>query len=421
MSLLFTPTGTRRSFFKAGASLVALPFLESAAAATGMATRSPKRLVFLGGGFGFTKESFYPDQAGRFSDMGLPAGMKPLERHIDDITMVSNLHNPKITDPHAGTAGYLAGSKLKISCDQVAARGFGKAARFPSLVLTNAQNERGHGAGGISLSNGDGGKPIAGIKRPIDLYHQLFSGGSQSPEKLSQMLAHKRSILDVISTNATSIKHRVSTHDKEKMEEYFESVREIELGLQRQAEWADTPKPEAPFGAPASQGLTGFEEIKLMLDLIIVALQTDSTRVSTYRVPTNSLLQSLDITISSHAMSHYKSSQSKRLDSEKRDRKLMEYYAYFIDRLKETEDQYGENLYASTIVSYGTNLRTGHTLKSCPALLSGGSNTNLKHGNHIVLPELTNMSNYWLTIMQQAGMDINQFNDSTGVVSEMTS
>jgi len=419
MSVITTTRKSRRSFLKASGALVALPFLETFASAKQLSAATPKRLVFLGGGFGFTHESFYPTKAGNFSDIELTKGLQPLKKHIKDLTLVSNLHNPHITDPHAGTAGYLAGSKLKISCDQVAAQSLGKNSRFSSLVLTTAGKEGGHGSGGISLSSGAGGKPMAGLKRPIDLYHKLFSGGGQSPETLNKMLAQKRSILDIVSTNASSIKHRVAKHDKEKMEEYFESLRDIELGLKRQAEWADIPKPKAPFDAPSPEGLTGFEEIKVMLDMIIVALQTDSSRIATYRIPTDSLLKSLEISISSHAMSHYRSSASKKADSKKRDQKLMEYYAYFIDRLKDTEDRNGESLYDTTIASYGSNLRTGHTLKSCPALLSGGGTTNLKHGSHIMLPELTNMSNYWLTILQEAGVGIKQFNDSNGTISEL--
>lgn len=260
---------------------------------------------------------------------------------------------------------------------------------------------------------------MAGIKRPIDLYHKLFSNSKQSPKKLNETLANKRSILDVVSTNASSIKHRVAKQDKEKMEEYFQSLRDIEISLQRQAEWAKVPKPKPSIKAP-SAGLLASEEIMLTLDLIIIALQTDSTRVATYRVPTDILLKELEITISAHQMSHYKSSKSKRLDSEKRDKRVMEFYAYFIDKLKQTKDRNGESLFDTTIASYGTNLRTGHTLKNCPALLTGGGSTALNHGRHIILPELTNMSNYWLTILQQAGLELNQFNDSTRSISELT-
>ena len=137
------------------------------------------------------------------------------------------------------------------------------------------------------------------------------------------MLAKKRSILDVIATNGASVKRRVSKGDQEKMEEYFESLRDIEKGLKRQAEWSETPKPPAPFGAP-EMDLLGEEEIRMMLDMIIIALQTDSTRVATYRFPIQSLLESLELSINAHTMSHYRSSASKKAASEARDQKLME-------------------------------------------------------------------------------------------------
>ena len=332
--------------------------------------------------------------------------------------MVANLHNPDVTDPHAGSTGYLAGAAVKISCDQVAAQKWQGEARYPSLVLTAQGDSSGHGAGGLSLSSNSQGKPIAGLQRPIDLYQKLFGNADQSPEELKEMLAQKRSILDIVSTNGSDMKHRVSREDKESLEEYFESLRQIETGLQRQADWSHVPMPKAPFGPPG-QGLDGVEEVKLMLDLIILALQTNATRIATYRFPIDSLLKSLEITISGHTMSHYSSSPTKRADSEKRDQKVMELFAYFIDRLKATKDRNGTSLYESTIASYGSNLRTGHTLKDCPALLTGGGAENIKHGSHIILPKLTPMSNYWLTILQEAGLPVDQFNDSSGRITQL--
>ena len=399
--------------------MLSLPFLESFATAQELKAGAPKRLVFLGGGYGFTYQSFYPTEAGKFSDIGLTQGLKPLERHMNDLTMVANLHNPHIVDPHAGTAGYLSGAKLRVTCDQVAAAQFNDA-RYSSLVLTAIGDRSGHGSGGNSLSCSAAGKPMAGLSRPLDAYQKLFGNVGQSREETEQMIAQKRSVLDVVYSNGASMKNRVSSEDKDRLEEYFDSLREIETGLQRQAKWADVPMPDAPFGAP-SQGLSGSEEIKMMMDLIILALQTNSTRVVTYRLPIQSLLESLEITMTAHTLSHYSSSATKRADSEKRDQKLMELFAYFIDRLKATKDANGETLYDTSIVSFGSNIRTGHTLKSCPALLTGGGMENIEHGRHIMLRELTPMSNYWLTILKEAGVRGNQFNDSTGVLSELLS
>ena len=203
-----------------------------------------------------------------------------------------------------------------------------------------------------------------------------------------------------------------------KLDEYFTSIREIETSLQRAEQWATVPKMEAPFDEPAS--VTGEKEIRLMLDMLILALQTDMTRVASYRLPVCSLISSLDISLSPHSLSHYGSSPSAREASEKRDQKLMELFAWFLNRLKETKDSEGRRLYDSCIVSYGSNLRAGHGLQSCPALLSGGGAPRIKHGRHIVLPqEDTSLANYWLTLLQQAGVDTPQFHYSTGEVSEL--
>ena len=421
MKPYFQSLQSRRSFLRTTTgALLSLPFMETFASAKELKALAPKRLVFLGGGYGFTYQSFYPTVAGKFSEIGLTQGLQPLERHRDDITMVANLYNPGITDPHSGSAGYLAGTKTKISCDQVAALQWSGAARYPSLVLSALGDASGHGSGGLSLSTSSQGKPMAGLKRPIDLYQKLFGSADQSPEELEQMLAKKRSILDIVSTNGSDMKYRVSREDKESLEAYFESVRQIETTLQRQADWSDVPMPKAPYGAP-SQGLNGVEEIKAMLDLVILALQTDSTRIASYRLPIESVLRSLEVDLSGHAMSHYSSSATKRADSEKRDKALMDLFAYFIDKLKETKDRNGASLYDSTIASFGSNLRTGHTLKDCPALLTGGGGNNIEHGSHIMLRELTPMSNYWLTILQEAGLEINQFNDSSGRLTELAS
>ena len=157
-----------------------------------------------------------------------------------------------------------------------------------------------------------------------------------------------------------------------------------------------------------------------MLDMLVLALQTDMTRVATYRLPVCSLISSLDISLSPHSLSHYGFDPERRAASELRDRKLMELFAWFIDRLKETRDLEGRRLYDSCIVSYGSNLRAGHGLQSLPALLSGGGADRIKHGRHVVLPkEDTSLANYWLTLLQQAGVETPKFHYSDGEVSEL--
>lgn len=434
MSPFLTDSASRRSFLRAGSSVLALPFLETFASAQASAAKPPKRVVFLGGGFGFTKDSFYPTEAGKFSEIGLTEGLAPLERHKDDLTMVTNLTNLGATDPHGGSVSYLTGANVagtpgkrfhnSISCDQLLAKELGNETRYPALTLSAKEPDGGANSGhgkGLSLAWDETGNPIPGLNRPIDLFYTLFANPNGSREELNQRLKKKQSILDVVRVNGSGLKRTLSKGDQEKLDEYFTGVRQVEKGLERQAQWADVPKPDAPFDAP-SEGLSGEEAIHLMYDMIIIALQTDATRVATYRQPVSDLLLGMGMTLKAHSLSHYGFSQPRIIASRERDKKCSELLAHFLDRLKEAKDIDGSRLYDNCIVSYGTNLRSGHELKNLPAILSGGGTDGIQHGRHIILPEEdTPLANYWLTVMQQAGMQIDSFSHSTGIVPELLS
>ena len=431
MTCLHVHPVTRRSVLRAGSALLALPGLESFATAT-VPGAPPTRMIFLGGGFGFTKDSFYPTKAGAFAEIGLTEGLAPLARHRQDITLVTNLTNLGATDPHGGSCSYLTGANVagtpgkrfhnSISCDQLAARQLGTDTRFPSLVLSaqepDGSSNSGHGPG-LSLSWDDGGNPIPGIERPLDLYRTLFATPNDDPQAIHRRLTNKQSILDIVQLDGSSLNRRLGKADREKLDEYFTGLRQVELGLERQARWADTPKPRAPFDAPA-EGLTGEEAIRLMENMIIIALQTDATRVVSYRLPVCSLLESMGVSLKAHSLSHYGFSQPRIEASRQRDTKCMELFANFLDRLKEAKDFDGRPLFDRCIVSYGTNLRSGHELKNLPALLSGGGAPDIRHGSHLVLPqEDTPLANYWLTLLQQAGVSAEYFSHSTGIVPEL--
>ena len=424
-----TNSQSRRSFFRTGAgTLMAVPFLETFAAPKAAAAPSPKRVIFLGGGFGFTSKTFYPAKAGNLAEVGMTEGLAPLKRHFEDMTMVSNLTNLGATDPHGGSVSYLTcadkQSQNTISCDQVLAEQLGKDARYQSLTLSAKEKDggqnSGHGAG-LSLSWDESGNPIPGISRPIDLFHRLFANANDSKEALNQRLRKQQSILDVVRINGGSVKRQLSKGDVEKLDEYFTGIRQIEKSLEREAMWADIPKPKAGFPAPG-EGMSGEAAIHAMYNMIIIALQTDATRVITYRQPVCDLLTGMGISLGAHSLSHYGFSKARIEASKVRDQKCSSLLAHFLDRLKEAKDIDGSRLYDNCIVSYGTNLRSGHELKNVPAILSGGGAKNIKHGQHIMLPEAdTPLANYWLTIMQQAGMEIDSFSHSTGIVPELIS
>ena len=433
----FTHTTSRRSFLRMGSSFLALPFLESVAAKVGADTSSPsppKRMIFLGGGFGFTKNTFYPKKAGSFAEIGMTEGLSPLARHMNDITMVSNLTNIGATDPHGGSVSYLTGANVagtpgkrfhnSISCDQIVAEHLGKDTRFQSLVLSakeaDGSQNSGHGRG-LSLSWDEAGKPIPGINRPLDLFHTLFAHPGDSRAELDARLIKKQSILDLVRIDGGGMKRTLSKSDREKLDEYFTGIRQVEKGLERQAKWADIPKPKAPFSSPP-EGITGEKAIHLMYDMIIIALQTGMTNVVTNRQPVCSLLMGMGMKLKAHSLSHYGFSQPSILASRERDKKCSALFAHFIDRLKEAKDIDGSSLFDNCIVSYGSNLRSGHELKNVPAILSGGAAKDIKHGRHIALPKQnTPLANYWLTLMQQAGIKTDKFSHSTNIIPELIS
>ncbi len=434
MPQIITSRATRRSFLQAGTTLLSIPFLETYAKSQDLAASSPKRVLFLGGGFGFTKDTFYPTEGGRFSEIGLTEGLAPLKRHQNDISMVTNLTNIGATNPHGGSLSYLTGANVagtpgkrfhnSISCDQMLAGHLGADTRFASLTLSaneaDGSSNSGHG-GGLSLAWDESGNPIPGIERPLDLYYTLFANAKDSKEALNARLKKRQSILDIVRLDANGIKRTLSKGDNLKLDEYFTGVRQVEKGLERQAQWADIPKPQAPMDAPP-EGISGEEAIQLMYDMMIVALQTDATRVITYRQPVSSVLTGMGITLKAHSLSHYGFSEPRTQASRQRDKKCMSLFANFLDRLKEATDSDGSRLFDNCIVSYGTNLRSGHELKNIPAILSGGGAKNIKHGSNIVLPEEdTPLANYWLTLMQQAGMEIDTFSHSTGIIPELVS
>ncbi|MEO0414545.1 MAG: DUF1552 domain-containing protein, partial [Verrucomicrobiota bacterium] len=265
------------------------------------------------------------------------------------------------------------------------------------------------------------GNPIPGIDRPLDLFNSLFANASDSKQALNKRLKEERSILDAVRINGRSVKRKLSSGDAEKLDEYFTGIRQIEKSLEREAKWADVPKPVANTRPPGAT-LTGEQAIRAMYDMIIIALQTDATRFVTYRQPVCDLLTGMGMNLGAHSLSHYGFSKERIAASKERDQKCSSLFAHFLDRLKQAKDMDGSRLFDNCIVSYGTNLRSGHELKNLPAILSGGGASDIRHGRHIVLPqEDTPLSNYWLTIMQQAGMDINSFSHSTGNIPELLS
>ena len=421
-----------RHFLRGTGALIALPALESigfrpfAAAAKEAKAAPPKRAVFLGIGFGVTKESWFPSLNDTGADYKLSEGLSPLARHKKDFTVVQGCSNQYSNEAHWGSTFWLTGANRysvpgqnmanSISADQVAALQLGQDTRFASMQLDSGDSSAsGHGPG-LSLAWDQRGKPVAGFNNPLQVFHKLFSADNLPLAQRQAAIAEKRSVLDAVLTEARRVQRGLSKTDNDKLDEYFQGIRDIETRLGKDEDWLDVPKAKAPLAEPAP-GLKGRDEIELMYNLIVAALQTDSTRVMSYRLPGQELLKSMDVTLSAHNISHY--SPGDRMDASKaRDKAHSELLAGLIDKLKATKEADGSSLFDHTALAFGSNISSIHYLDNCPTILTGGG-ANLKLGQHLALPKDTPLCNVWLTMLQGMGIQAERHGDSSGVVKEL--
>lgn len=422
----------RRHFLCGTGALIALPALESigfrpfAVAAEKAKAAPPKRAVFLGIGFGVTKETWFPDLNDTGADYKLSEGLSPLARHKKDFTVVQGCSNQYSNEAHWGSTFWLTGANRysvpgqnmanSISADQVAALQLGQDTRFASMQLDSGDSSAsGHGPG-LSLAWDQRGKPVAGFNNPLQVFHKLFSADNLPLAQRQAAIAEKRSVLDAVLTEARRVQRGLSKTDNDKLDEYFQGIRDIETRLGKDEDWLDVPKAKAPLAEPAP-GLKGRDEIELMYNLIVAALQTDSTRVMSYRLPGQELLKSMDVTLSAHNISHY--SPGDRMDASKaRDKAHSELLAGLIDKLKATKAPDGSSLFDHTALAFGSNISSIHYLDNCPTILTGGG-ANLKLGQHLALPKDTPLCNVWLTMLQGMGIQAERHGDSSGVVKEL--
>ncbi len=423
----------RRAVLRGAGALIGLPLLESFGfqrfASAVSVTTPPKRLIFCGMGFGVTADRWYPDRNTVGTQWELPGILKPLQRHQSDISIIQNLMHRYSADGHSGSTFWLTGANRyeipgqsfhnSVSVDQVAAEVLGEQTRFTSLQLCAKDvGSDGHGPGS-SLAWNQHGKPVAGFDTPVAVFHRLFSDDKTPLAERQAAMRKQRSVLDTVSENANSIFRQLGKEDKEKLTEYMESVRDIEIRLSKEESWliVEKKRPANPVREPA-ESLEGLEEIRMMYDLMVAAMQVDASRVFTYRMPVTSLIESLGATMSAHSMSHY-SEGERRTVSQNRDTAHAKLLAEFIDKLKASKEADGSSLFDHVALTLGTNLSSVHTLKNCPTLIAGGG-AGFKQGQHIVMDdEKTPLCNLWLSTLNGIGVNVTSHGDSTGLIDQL--
>ena len=413
----------RRNFLRGTGALLALPMLETFAAQ--QKSSPPLRLMFVGFPWGVTNgNNWFPKSTGK--NFEITKCLKPLAKHKEDLTLFKNIsprHNAH--HPHNTLAYYLTckdfkepkgGAYDQISCDQLAAEKLGKDTRYSSLQLTSNGNE---GAGkGLSLAWDKYGKPIPGYTDPVSLFNELFGDGKVTVEQRRQMINKERSIMDAFRDQSKSLEKRVSKTDKDKLDEYFTSIRHIEKSLAKTEQWIDTPKPKTGIPVPA-KGLKGKAHIKVMYDLMVAAIQTDLTRVVSYRQPLNDLLKELSLS-NAHPINHHGGNESMVEQSATKDTAQSQLFSYMIDQLKSIKEVDGSSLFDNVILTYGSGVRSGHGNINLPVIVTGRGKGKIKPAGYVELKdEKRRLSNLWLTILQSAGLEVDKFSHSNGLVEEI--
>ena len=429
--------------------MVGLPWLEtlhasSLLAAEGAASSTPTRMAFIF----FANGAIMPDwtPAGTGKDYQLSKTLSPLAPVKDDCLIISGLAHDKArangdgAGDHARcSAAFLTASEprktggadihLGISVDQVAAQHAGQATPLPSLELgIEAGRQAGACDSGYScayqsnISWRSPNQPVAKEINPKLAFERLFGMSFQDAKKREERDFYRTSILDAVAEDAGRLQHRLSSTDRQKMDEYFTSVREIEQRIGRAApNKRSMPQDlKLPAGLPSEMA----EHIRLMYDVLALSFQTDSTRIATYMLAnggSNLRYAHLDIKEGHHQMSHHRENADLVKNIQKIDQFLVAEFSRFLQKLKSIPEGNGTLLDHCQIV-YGSGISDAnrHRHDDLPVVLAGKGSGTINTGRHLKLDKETPMANLFVSMLNRMNCPVTQFGDSTGTLQGLT-
>ena len=412
---------SRRSFLRAAGVTLALPLLESAKPLVRAAAGAGpiRRLVACCTTLGIHAENLFPAEAGR--KFALTPYLEPLREWREELTVFSGVSHPEVDGGHSSEASFLTAAphpgassfRNTISLDQLALEKLPPATRFGSLVLNT-------GNGGTGLSVSRSGVKVPADYRPSEVFKKLFiNGTAREVAQQSERIRDGRSIMDAVAGDAKRMSARATARDREKLDEYFTTVREVEQRLKLAEDWAKRPKPQVSVPPPTDvQNAADFvARTRLMFDLAHLALQTDSTRVITVMIAGhNSVPPIQGITQDWHNLSHHGRDPEKLAQLRVIELEQMKLLGGFLAKLKSAKEG-GADLLANTMVLYGSNLgnASSHDTKNMPVLLAGGG---FKHGQHLAFDAKNNypLPNLYVSILQRLGIEASRFASGTGTM-----
>lgn len=441
----------RRTFLMGTGVSLGLPWLECMTRANEPSrpiVPPPRRICALYFGFGVALPSEQHEHAkwrwfpnGEGKDYQFTETLKPLESLRDKITILGGLSHPngRRMGAHDTADTFLTGAFLNnkflvntVSADQVAAKAVGDQTRFSSLVLST-DGGVGEPTRASTLSYNDNGRPIPALHQPRQIFERFFGAGDADTLAQRRRLKSASSMLDQVLEDSNSLRNRLGSRDKEKLDEYLNSVRQIEQGVERSQHWLEIPRPELrdedrKLLQLDSDDNAPLQFIRTMYDLIYLAFRTDSTRVATYQI-TNMAdcsskaakfpqLQGFKDTLHTLAHDWDKPGGSERLGQW--DRFMAEQFGYFLNQLASAPEDGGSVLDHSTIL-YGSSNSVTHDNNNYPLVLAGGAAMGFKHGRYLRFGAEVPMSNLLLTMLRGVGVESETFADSTGELSSLFS
>ena len=437
----------RRHALRAMGTCVSLPLLECMTPlGAAEATAAPKRSAFVYLANGVHSLNYQITSPGR--DYDFSRSLKPLEKHRDAITPISGLHHPgALAHHHNCISVWLTGGKLgpsdrnTISIDQKMAEVTAQHTRHPSIEIAITQDSLAWTADGVRLP---------AMRRCSEMFAALFEEPKGGTAVRRKALRRKASVLDANLAEVRRLESRMGAVDKGRLDQYLTSVREAEIRTRRADAWLDTPLPtisdadRTRTNRDIAATMAG-DYFRTVYDLIVLAFQTDVTRVATFSLGGEGdaiAIPEIGITESRHQLSHHGGDPGYMEKLTQYDTFAIEQFGYFLQRLTDTRDHDGKPLLDTTMALFGSGMSYGHSHGNAnlPLVLAGGAGLGLKHGSHLDFnqghfqgyqldkpgehyalcsrpanPD-AHMSNLLLLMGQKMGVEIDRFGDSTGVV-----
>ena len=412
----------RRTLLQASGVSLALPLLESMQPLQGAATDAPpQRMVFVCTTLGLHPPMLWPQTPG--ADYESTPYLKLLADHQQDFTLFSGLSHQDQTgrQPHDSEMTWLtsarkpgmAGFRNTVSVDQLAATRLGYVTRYPSLSLGTAKSQ--------SQSYTSGGVMIPAQTSPSRLFAQLFLQGKPAEvQTQKRKLDDGRSILDELGEQTKVVRRQVSGADNQLLTDFLDSVRAAEATITEVQGWLDKPKPqvaaEPPADIPDLRDLIG--RAQLLMDLVPLIVQTDSTRVVSVMIQDHFVVPQVEgVTGNHHNLSHHGQDRSKIAQLEKIETEILGCFGSLLSQMKEKPEQ-GGTLLDNTSILFGSNLgnANAHHARNLPVFLAGGG---FQHGRYVAQKRGRDapLCNLFVTMLNQAGLPTESFGQSNGTLS----